>query len=59
LLVPSTHALLKNCSIEDLDIKKEKFDIIHLDMTLYRDRVAAGEQDGEEINGEMEEDTGE
>ena len=35
----------------------KKFDIINLDVTLYRDRVAAGLQDGEEIKGEMEEDT--
>ena len=30
---------MKNWSVEDLVIKKEEFDFIHLEVTLYRDRL--------------------
>jgi hypothetical protein len=57
VLVPVTHALLTSCSKDSFVTNKEKFDIIHLDVTLCTDRIAAGQQDAEESRGEVEEDT--
>jgi hypothetical protein len=47
MLFPVTHALLTSCSKDSFVMSKEKFDIIYLDVTLYTERAAAGQQDAE------------